>query len=89
MDALGFDPEDFEADAVEIWPENWPAFDLFCTLGTQWRTGMSGPTGLDYTATLACIAALHGDLTPADRADLFRDLRAMEAAALSELARKD
>lgn len=89
MEALGFDPEDFEADAVEVWPENWLAIDLFCTLGTQWRVGMSGPTGLDYTAALACIAALHDDLPPAERTDLFRDLRAMEAAALSELAKKD
>lgn len=41
----------FEADdfgEVEVWPENWPAVQIFSWLGTQWRTGMSGPTGLHY-----------------------------------------
>ncbi len=31
-----------------VWPENWPAFRLFCDVQSQWRTGPGGPIGLDY-----------------------------------------
>ncbi|HHY1261524.1 TPA: DUF1799 domain-containing protein [Yersinia enterocolitica] len=35
---------------IEIWPDVWPAFNVIRAMSTQWRTGMSGPTGLDYCA---------------------------------------
>lgn len=80
MAVLGLTEEDFEGDAVEIWPENLPAYELFNALGTQWRTGMGGATGLDYNVVPAVLR-----LQAVPRADwpqLFADLRVMEAAAL-------
>lgn len=37
----------------EVWPENWPAVELFMRCQTQWRTGPAGLLGLDYGAVLA------------------------------------
>lgn len=50
--AFGLRPEDYaeEYRDVEVWPDNWKAVKLFHALGTQWRTGFGGLTGLDYTA---------------------------------------
>jgi len=46
--AFGLTLDDVAADPVDIWPEHVQAFELFNFMGTQWRIGMSGPTGLDY-----------------------------------------
>lgn len=67
----------------EVWPENWEPFCLFADLGSQWRSGMSGPTGLDYTAVLALMGLM--DITREEQRDLFNDIRVMEQAALSEM----
>ena len=63
----------------EVWPENWEYVEMFLRVGTQWRTGMGGPTGLDYTAVLAVI----GLYQAADQRAMFEALGVMEAAALS------
>ncbi|MPW17873.1 hypothetical protein GCT13_13235 [Paraburkholderia sp. CNPSo 3157] len=70
----------FRKDEVEIWPENYDAVLLFCRLGTQWRTGVGGPTGLDYCVVLAMIDRLGLDADEAD--DMFEDVRHLEMAAL-------
>jgi hypothetical protein len=67
-------------DEVDVWPENFSAVALFTRLGTQWRIGMAGPTGLDYCAALAMIDRLGLDSDAAD--DLFEDVRHLEMAAL-------
>ena len=41
-------PEHFE-----IWPENWPAVELFMRCQTQWRVSDGRRIGLDYGALLA------------------------------------
>lgn len=69
---------------MELWPENWPVFEVFAQLRTQWRVAFGGPTGLDY-------AALYPLLDRAWRADAeqwrmaFDDVREMEAAALEAM----
>ncbi len=68
---------------VEIWPENWQAFSLFADMSTQWREGMNGPTGLDYTALMSLMNEM--DLSRAERREMFDDIRVMERAALSEM----
>lgn len=73
-------------DDVEVWPENWPAFGLFWLARTQWRTGMGGPTGLDYTA-LAALFELH-DVPRDERPQLLADIQVMEEAALVEMSKK-
>lgn len=60
---------------------------LFASVGTQWRVGAGGATGLDYTAVLAVIRSLR---LPRARADeLFADVRIMERAALEKMREGD
>lgn len=63
-----------------IWPDNWPALQLFVALSTQWRrAGMTGARhGLDYGA-IAPTAALVGIETGAD---LMERLQIMEGEVL-------
>ena len=63
-----------------MWPENWPAWCTFCELESQWRTGMNGPTGLDYAVLLSLMDRLGLDAESFD--DLLDDVRVMEAEAL-------
>ena len=62
-----------------VWPENWPAVEMFLRVQTQWRTTMSGVIGLDYAA-VRWLFKLYGVDEP--RA-LLEDLQVMEAAAIS------
>jgi hypothetical protein len=67
-------------DTVEVYPDVWPAFMLLDAMGTQWRTGMGGPTGLDYSALPHVMRLL--EIPKNLRNSLFQDLRVMEAEAL-------
>lgn len=68
---------------VEIWPENWLAFDLFARLRTQWNVGMSGPTGLRYESAYHLIARIAD--SPERWDELFADLQTLEEAALKAM----
>lgn len=81
--AWGFKPSDFDHEYVEVWPENQPAFMLFQALRTQWRTGMGGATGLDYTAVFALMRERR--IPAKQRQELFDDIQAMEDAALEAM----
>jgi len=70
----------FRKDEVEIWPENWPVWCFFRRVETQWRVGMGGPTGLDYSVVLTMIDRLKLEEAEAD--ELFEDVRHLERAAL-------
>jgi hypothetical protein len=49
MRAAGFEPEDYEGDVIEVWPENLPALQMFQRIGTRWVVaGMGGVTGLRW-----------------------------------------
>lgn len=52
-------------------------------MDSQWRIGMSGPTGLDYTALFMRMERLH--LSDEDWEQRFADLREIEAAALTQM----
>lgn len=71
-----------------VWPENWQAYRVFCSMGTQWRMagGMGGaaPTGLDYLALSAVMDFL--DVPAADRGGMFFDVQVLESAALDAMA---
>jgi hypothetical protein len=71
---------------VLIWPENELAYGVFVRLLTQWRVGMGGATGLDYTAVLAFIRTLR--LSRVEAEELFADIQVMESAALEAMAEK-
>lgn len=84
--ASGFTRADYEQSA-EVWPENWPVWCLFTELGGQWRTkGMDGRVyALDYTPLLLRLDRMN--LNPTQWADLYADVRVLEAAALDEMSR--
>jgi len=67
---------------VEVWEENTEVFKLFARLGTRWRIGMSGPSGLDYNVLFTYMAMKNINI------DLLDDIRLMESAALTEIHRK-
>ena len=77
---------DYDDDVTEVWPENFEVFQLFATLQTQWRTGMSGPSGLDYNTLFGLMAMQH--LSDERQCELLDDIRVMESAALNEIHRK-
>lgn len=83
MAMFGMTLSDLEED-VEIWLDNWPVFRLFNALGTQWRTGACGATGLDYTA-IRDVASYIG-IKKRQIPELFPDLQVMEAEALAVMA---
>lgn len=58
---------------------------LWLGLRTQWRVGMGGATGLDYTAVLADLREqIPDDAT--ERRQTYLDIKAMEAVTLQEWA---
>ncbi|WP_223538806.1 DUF1799 domain-containing protein [Pseudomonas sp. BF-R-12] len=84
MAVIGLSLRDFSEEDCEVWPINWPAFKVFEAMTTQWRTGACGATGLDYS-TIRSVAGFLG-LTRAQVADIFPDIRVMEAEALRVMA---
>ena len=74
------------AEPVDIWPDNVAAFQIFSFLGTQWRVGMGGATGLDYNVMYRKMDRLA--LAPDDYDALERDIQIMESAALECMQQK-
>jgi hypothetical protein len=88
-EALGIPPEMRDGIVASttitpVWPENQVPFEVFMALMTQWRVGMSGPTGLDYAAVPVVMKFYQ--VAPADRRRVFDDLRVMESEALKVFA---
>lgn len=69
--------------AFEVFPENWPAVQMFLRVGTQWRVGPRGPIGLDYRA-LEWLLSLY---PAADPRALLEDVQVIETAALQAIQR--
>ncbi len=84
MRAAGFEPEDYETDPVEVWPENWQSWSLFVQVSTQWRSaGMGGYIGLDY-GPLFTLMDRHG-LQGHEWHHTFEDIRVIESTALEQM----
>ncbi|MNH91842.1 hypothetical protein D3C81_1510660 [compost metagenome] len=83
MAMFGFSPEDY-AETVEVWPDNWPSFLVMESMGTQWRTGACGATGLDY-GVLPNVMKLVG-IPAKHRSVVFHDIRVMESEAIAVMA---
>lgn len=81
---MGLTLDDIEVEGVEVWPDAWLSFCLFEALGTQWRLGPGGPSGLDYTAIPAAAKML--GIKRRKLAHIFPDLRIMEHEALAVMA---
>ncbi len=80
--AAGFTVADYE-ESIEVWPENWQAFQIFGQMGTQWRVGFNGPTGLDYQTLFEILDrySLDGD----EWWQMFDDIRLCESKALDTI----
>lgn len=85
LSALGFLPEDIEEEVIEIWAANEQSFAVFEGMMTQWRTGMGGATGLDYSA-VPVVMDMVGVKGKRRRREVFRDVRVMEKEALRTMA---
>jgi hypothetical protein len=72
-------------DLCYLWPCNVDTFNHWCRLQTQWRVGMSGATGLDYTAVTTYLRDIAG-VKKKDLPERFAEIRAMEVATLNEWA---
>lgn len=59
----------------------------FKALRTQWRHGMNGPTGLDYSAIDPVFR--HLQVPPEQQSHIFADLQLMEVAALNEIRKSN
>jgi hypothetical protein len=85
---MGFEPEDYETDPVELWPENWLAWDIFTCVSTQWRTGgMGSYVGLDY-GPMFVLMEKRG-LKKQEWLEVFDDVRVIEAQALETIGAQD
>lgn len=82
---FGLTPDDFDDTVIEVWPDVWPAFMVFQAAATQWRTGMNGPSGLDY-GVLPWLMKLQGI---DDEAAALADLRVMERVALGIMHKEE
>lgn len=68
---------------THVFPDNWPAVELFATMQTQWRTGNHGPYGLDYNVLYHRMDRMN--LTPDRYNELEACIRLMESEALDEM----
>jgi hypothetical protein len=75
--------EEASGPDVEVWPDNAMTVRVFCSMTTQWRTGMNGATGLDYNALGFVMTALR--VPQDDYQTVFDGVRVMEDAALNKI----
>jgi len=75
------DLPDAPAEDFCVWPENWPAIEMFLRAKTQWRTTMRGVIGLDYAAVQWLFMMYEVE----DQRALLEDLQVMEAAAMDTI----
>lgn len=71
------EPDD---QVYHLWPENLPAWNCWQGIQTQWRTGMSGPTGLDYQGVSAFLD--RQGLEPDEAREVFWLLQVCERVTL-------
>jgi hypothetical protein len=62
------------------------AVNVFIAVGTQWRVGMAGATGLDYNVLYRKLDRM--GLTPARYDELAEEVRTLEDAALETMRAK-
>jgi hypothetical protein len=86
MEKYGYLPEDFEDDAIEVWPENQQAAAMLARIGTRWLYGPSGVAGFRWEAIYPLMDRL--GLKPRAWDELLLDLEVMESVVLSVLRKK-
>ena len=85
--AIGLHREDVEDNSnMEIWPENMLPFQVFNEVSSQWRTGMNGPTALDWNIAFRMMDLM--EIKPKKQLDVIRGIKVMERAALNQMHKK-
>lgn len=79
-------PVEPEPEAVYLWPQNVPAWDLFMLVQTQWRGTGVGREGLDHAGVELAIDERRAWRTR--RRQRRDEIRIMERAALEEWAKR-
>lgn len=80
----GLTVEDYADElAVGVFHDNVEAVNLFISLSTQWRVGLGGPYGLDYTALYHKLDRMR--LTDARYRELEEEILALEEGALKQM----
>jgi hypothetical protein len=64
----------------EVWPENWPAVDLFMRCQTQWRTDNGQRVGMIYSELIA-IGSLY---SVENLGRVVEDVQVIEAEILNQ-----
>ena len=64
----------------EVWPENWPAVELFMRCQTQWRTDNGQRVGLIYSELIA-IGSLY---SVENLGRVVEDVQVIEAEILNQ-----
>ena len=67
-----------------VYLENWEAVNMFLKVQTQWRVGMGGIIGLDYTSVLEMIK-LYTDKP----IDLMESIQVIEASILKTISKEN
>jgi hypothetical protein len=70
-----------------VWEENNLAIEAFLKVRTQWRTGASGYTGLDYLAVERRVQRMK--LAPDVEERVLEDLELMETSILAEWGKEE
>ena len=82
----GLKPSHYKEPMVDVWPECWPAIDLYLKYRTQWIQGPGGPSGLDYSILQDDLdrTGIHGD----EREDIMDAIRTIETEVLASIYEK-
>ena len=79
----GLTIEEARGPAIEIWPDNMTTVNTFIACLTQWRVGMNGATGLDYTVIPTVLKLT--EVPEGEWRDVFHGIRLMEDGALQQM----
>lgn len=83
---FGLTLDDVAGPPLEVWPGHEDALNLFLFMRSQWRVGMAGATGLDYSVLFHKMDRM--GLSAERYEDLEDEIRIMEGAALDEMTKK-
>lgn len=83
LSAFGLKVDDYDESVADVWPENWPAIDLYVKYRTQWIQGAGGPTGLNYVVLFDDLD--RNGVEGEDRDRIMDGIRVIEDAVLDDV----
>lgn len=81
---MGFPVEAFQLkEKLVVYPGHEQAYRLFHAIGTQWRSGMDGPYGLDYSVAYRWLD--NEGIKPSKQNQIITELALIEQGALQAM----